>query len=150
MGSSSTDGTEYRLKTAALSMERLDGEVIAIDFTTGKYFSFQGTAADLIWLLQSEIPRVQWLEVVREEFNHVMDADLFESEIDQFLTELSSLELVEPVELLTGLPTSLPADYSRGSWETPKIMVEDELVDLLVIDPIHDTGEDGWPEIKQG
>lgn len=150
MSSSSAHANEYKLKTASLSMERLDGEVIAIDFATGKYFSFQGPAADLIWLLQSEIPQEAWYSVIYEDFNGPENAAEFLTQVEHFLAALNEQGLLEPVEWLTGVASALPNDYDRGVWEAPHIMVEDELVDLLVIDPIHDTGEDGWPEIKQG
>ena len=150
MNSSISGGIEFRLKSASLSMERLDGEVIAIDFATGKYFSFQGSAADLMWLLQSEVPRESWFEVVQEAFKSLATLEEFTAQVEAFISELKSLGLVEQTDWLTGNPTALPEDYERGAWESPQIMVEDDLADLLVIDPIHDTGEDGWPEIKQG
>lgn len=150
MNSSISGGIEFRLKSASLSMERLDGEVIAIDFATGKYFSFQGSAADLMWLLQSEVPRESWFVLVQEAFESLTTAEEFSAQVEVFISELNSLGLVEQTDWLTGSPTPLPRDYVRGAWESPEIMVEDDLADLLVIDPIHDTGEDGWPEIKQG
>jgi len=142
--------SEYRLKTASLSMERLDGEAIAIDFATGKYFSFQGPAADLIWLLQSEVPRSAWNSIIIDAFGDSANSVEILTEIERFLGELDALGLIEPVEWLTGIAEPLPRDYERGEWEAPKIWVEDELAELLVIDPIHDTGDDGWPTLKQG
>lgn len=150
MNSSLGDVTEFQLKSASLSMERLDGEVIAIDFASGKYFSFQGPAADLIWLLQHEVPRESWFGVIETAFKSPETPEEFAVQVEAFISELKSLGLVEQTEWLTGSTTSLPEDYERIAWVSPQIMVEDDLADLLVIDPIHDTGEDGWPEIKQG
>ena len=40
----------------------------------------------------------------------------------------------------------LPEDYLRGDWVSPLLVSNDELSDLLKIDPIHDVSESGWPE----
>jgi len=139
---------EYRLKSSSLSMERLDGEVIAIDFATGKYFSFLASAADLVWLLQNEIPRNMWHHIAQEAFDPSIDRVEFEAQVSTFLSELDALGLLESTDWLIGEPVQLPNDYPRGAWSVPVVMVENELVDLLVIDPIHDTGDHGWPEVK--
>jgi hypothetical protein len=40
----------------------------------------------------------------------------------------------------------LPEDYLRRDWVSPLLVSNDELSDLLKIDPIHDVTESGWPE----
>ena len=42
----------------------------------------------------------------------------------------------------------LPSDYVRKGWEPPSLLVFDDLADLLLIDPIHDTSTSGWPTQK--
>jgi hypothetical protein len=32
-----------------------------------------------------------------------------------------------------------------GKWSAPELMIFEDLQDLLLVDPIHDTGEEGWP-----
>jgi hypothetical protein len=44
----------------------------------------------------------------------------------------------------------LPTDYVRKGWEPPSLLVFDDLADLLLIDPIHDTSTSGWPTQKNG
>lgn len=147
--SQSSDLTgEFRLRTESVSMERLDGEVIAIDFSTGKYFSFMGTAADLIWLLEQEIPRSEWITIASDSFTSIPDPETFEENVQHLLGQLDQLELIEPAESLSGNGTALPDDYPRADWVRPEILANDDLVDLIVIDPIHDVSDDGWPAAK--
>jgi hypothetical protein len=56
--------------------------------------------------------------------------------------------------LVTAEPTvaSVPAtalDGPAGSWEAPKLTVYEDMQDLLLLDPIHDVDETGWPARKQ-
>lgn len=137
---------EYRLRPTDLSIERLDGEIIAIDFLSGKYGSFIGPSADLLWLVQVGIPREKWWTLVQSAFVNVPEREEGEAEIDTFLLDMADLGIIEPAENQQGLAESLPEDYVRGDWTTPVYAIEDDLVDLLIIDPIHDTSDDGWPQ----
>jgi hypothetical protein len=136
---------EYRLRMDNLSIERLDGEIIAIDFSTGKYASFVGPSADIITLLQAGVSRAHWLTHIEREFDHTPGADVVSKEVDVFLAILVDNGLVEATDSVNGHLDALPEDYQRTSWSTPVLAIEDDLADLLVIDPIHDVTDDGWP-----
>lgn len=139
---------EHRLKPESISAERLDGEVIAIDFTSGKYFSFLGPAAEVMWLLQNEISREHWFPVVSQVFKSPPSEEDFNVEMEDFLGQLLALGVIEPSSGLTGARTLPPDDCVRGDWSAPLFTLNDDLAELLVIDPIHETGDDGWPATK--
>ena len=42
----------------------------------------------------------------------------------------------------------LPNDYTRDNWESPELRIFDDLTDILLIDPVHDTSLEGWPNLK--
>jgi hypothetical protein len=137
---------EFRLRNGDLSIERLDGEIIAIDFLSGKYGSFIGPSADLLWLVQLGVPRQKWLKLLADSFTRVPAGEELDSDVDSFLQSMADLGIIEPTGELDGMVESLPADYVRGIWTKPLYAIEDDLVDLLIIDPIHDTSDDGWPQ----
>ncbi len=137
-----------------MSMERLDGETILINFDTGQYFSFQGSAADILWLVQHGVDRSHWSMVIQDAFPGLVIDDDFDRAIDSFLEGLGEVGIVsggsvEGVrDTAGGAAVALPDDYARTAWTTPTVHANDDLVDLLIIDPIHDTSEDGWPETR--
>lgn len=139
---------DYKLVSGHLSIERLDGEVIAIDFRSGKYGSFIGPSADIMWLLQTETPRSRWYSLVSESFPKGPSKEAFNRDIEDFMNRLAELQIIEEASQLTGSVESLPEDYERAVWSTPVFAIQDDLVELLVIDPIHDTSDDGWPQTK--
>ena len=134
-----------------VSMERLDGETIVIDFESGRFYSFRESAADLLWLISLGIELTLFESVLRRYFK-IQDLSKVTIEIDSFIETILSLNLIEKNvvedEIGDGRVTDveLPEDYLRGDWVSPLLMSNDELADLLKIDPIHDVTESGWPE----
>lgn len=133
---------------SVLSRERLDGELVAIDFESGNYFSFDGSAADIFWLLDNEIAFAHWASILGMHYTDLPNTEELRSQLRGFLDELVNLGLVQDGAPLTEDSVPLPSDCDRGSWQRPSTHTHSELADLLVIDPIHDTGDDGWPETK--
>lgn len=136
--------TSLRLRDASLAMERLDGEVIIVDFESGRYYSFRGTAADVLWMIDHGIATEVWPELLRSSYSS-LDWTSAESGIALFLQRLIELQIVEPETAGSLTHLVLPSDMDRSIWTDPEMLVNDELADLLVIDPIHDVSEDGWP-----
>jgi len=138
-----------RLKSReVLSRERLDGEVVAIDFESGDYFSFEGPAADIFWLLEAGVAFFHWESIFTSHYANIPGPEHLRHDLLGFLEKLRELGLAVEGSELEGGALPLPLDCERGSWEKPEARAHNELADLLIIDPIHDTGEDGWPEIK--
>jgi hypothetical protein len=141
----------WRVPENSISMERLDGETILINFDSGEYFSFRGPSADLLWLVSAGVDRTAWISYLSAAFPDVTDPDpAIEAQIDTFLGELAAAGIILPADdnAVSVTAADLPADYDRDSWTAPSVHANDDLVDLLVIDPIHDTSEDGWPQTR--
>jgi hypothetical protein len=143
--------TFYKLK-ASVSMERLDGETIAIDFVSGRFYSFRETGADLLWLITQGIGSDHFADVLGEYFQPQVDASEMSKHIKDFLEALITLNLIEIDTDNQGDKATahesihLPDDYHRTAWVSPMMTSNDDLADLLKIDPIHDVSESGWPE----
>ena len=142
----------FRYKVlSTVSMERLDGETIVIDFESGRFYSFRESAADLLWLISLEIEFALFESVLQRYFRVHESTDLFQ-DIGSFIDTLLGLNLIEKSAVdseidSTGISdVELPEDYLRRDWVSPLLVSNDELSDLLKIDPIHDVTESGWPE----
>ncbi len=137
--------TPVELNSSGISCERLDGEMVIISFETGKYFNSNGAAADLLYLIENSVDQSLWIQILGSAFS---DFDADSSGIAEFLALLLEEKIVlESLEPSTST-IDLPTDYQRGSWQKPALLVFDDLADLLLIDPIHDTSLEGWPTVK--
>lgn len=138
------------INDSSISMERLDGETILIDFESGKYFSFLGPSADILWLIERQVSKDLWPDVLAQAYPNFHVGPNFWTEVNAFLTELEAEGIVTSGDPSTGPHAALPADHDRSTWQAPTVQINDELSDLLVIDPIHESDDDGWPQAKQG
>ena len=132
------------LRDESLAMERLDGEVIIVDFESGHYYSFQSTAADILWLIDHQVGTDIWPMAFEASYTNFMWPEVRDG-ILTFLDKLIELNLITPTDLDSSTIIALPDDAVREEWTEPVMLVNDELADLLVIDPIHDVSDDGWP-----
>jgi hypothetical protein len=137
--------TKLKLNATAISCERLDGEMVIISFETGKYFNANGSAADVLFLIEKNIDQSLWQEIL---VNHFKDFQMETSQIDEFVSKLILEKIVLETTATNFETVVLPEDYQRLEWSTPVLLVFNDLADLLLIDPIHDTSLDGWPMKK--
>jgi len=139
----------------SITLERLDGETIAIDFESGSFFGFRESAADIIWLISERVEVERFFDVIQRHFRATDDAGSLIAQINTFVEDLTNLGIVEtgvsPKEgtELDIRTISLPSDYERDVWRSPTIDSNDSLKDLLTIDPIHDVTEGGWPDSRK-
>lgn len=139
----------WSVRRESVSMERLDGETMLINFESGEYFSFREEAADVMWLIDAGVDRSLWASVLESAYPGLVVDGEVEAGIDAFVADLVSRGIVSVVEGSGGPKVDLPDDYHRNAWRSPRVVAHDDLADLLVIDPIHDVSDDGWPELRR-
>ena len=130
-----------------LVSRQFDDEVILANFETGVYYSLAATAAD-IWLGLKSGATVEDLVTafVTHSTNGVEDQ---RQSIANFIDELLSEKIILPHE---GVPDPQPwsPQFSK-SFSQPVLNRYDDLRDLLLLDPVHDVNDAGWPaQAKDG
>jgi hypothetical protein len=130
-------GLRYKVDSQRIAHQEVDGEVIVIDFVAGTYFSMQATAGE-IW--QMLVAGADSSAIVARYPNAAGAAD----EIPAFLDELLAANLVEIDDAaIDGVPSALPEN--RLPYATPRLEIFEDLADLIMLDPVHDVTEAGWP-----
>jgi Coenzyme PQQ synthesis protein D (PqqD) len=122
--------------------ETLDGETIIVHLETGNYYSLTGSGAE-IWTLLNGAASIA---AVCAELGsrHGGPEDEIRSAVESFVAELEREGLVEDGDAApNGLPARPPG--SGGPWEPPKIDRYDDMRDFLLVDPIHEVDQTGWP-----
>ena len=124
--------------------ERLDDEVIAINLETGAYYALDGVAADC-WVLSAGGSEIDELVVAITERYEVEEPQA-RSDVAPFIDELLQERLViDGADAPTSPPTSLPVVSPKMVYTAPTMLKYDDLEDLLLLDPIHEVDEAGWP-----
>jgi len=129
----------YQINAPGVVSDTLDGEAIIINLETGMYYSLEGSAA-VIWKALCEGASEGDIALAfQDSFDQATEI------ISTFTQELVREQLLVPIS--SDGPTnhswkpshpSLPAGF-------PVINRFADMHDLLLLDPIHMVGAEGWP-----
>ena len=130
--------------------ETIDGEAILLDLKSGNYFSLDGAGA-IIWEFIDKTGN--WEEVIK-----IMTAanqtqkDNISNAVESFVKKLVEEQLL--VKSDAGITSVEAPDLVKqladtaGDFKVPLVNKYSDMQDLLLLDPIHDVDEKGWPESK--
>jgi hypothetical protein len=126
--------SHYRLASADITHQFLDGEVVAIDFQTGHYHNLRGAAAQAFAALLAGLSEENLSSVFTDA---PADAPaLLQGLIDTWL---------KAGLLVAGSAATSTEPPSPVAWTVPTSEVFADMQQLLLADPIHDVGDNAWP-----
>jgi hypothetical protein len=136
----------YLQFNAWVTHERLDSEVIAINLETGAYFALDGVAADT-WTLAASGSSTDEI-VAALDARYETSAETLRTDVAAFVAELVeqglATETTEAPSPAEGV-APLPAGDALSPYQPPSLLRYDDLADLLLLDPIHEVDDVGWP-----
>ena len=150
MGPMGTMDRRFSINGSAVASEIIDGEAIMMHQDSGDYFSADGVGC-LIWQwIGDGRSRNQMLDLLKERF--ACDPAEIASTVDSFLADLLSYRLVAEVDEGDNPPPDPGAKTSiepGATYAPPILSVYSDMRDLLLLDPIHEVEESGWPTPKR-
>jgi hypothetical protein len=138
----------FRVNGGGIVHETIDGEVIIINLETGVYYSLTQSAVDLWSALVEGATQAQLTGLLGARYEAAV-ADI-DAAVAAFLDQLVAETIVIVEGDGTGAaPAAAPtAGQGRGPFEPPVLSKYTNMSDLLLLDPIHDVDEHGWPNKK--
>ena len=141
---------QYRIKEPDIVYDNFENEVVLINLENGNYYSIQGSAAEIWGHLAKGMSVKKIVHHLLQ--NYQGDPEEVTQSVRKFLTQLSEDALIEPVtqEGPPYEPDTSPTDpasvsKTQPAFEPPKLERYTDMQALLLLDPIHDVGEEGWP-----
>jgi hypothetical protein len=142
-------GICLRINSPGVVCETIDGEVIIINLDNGAYYSLQGTAAE-IWGCVDDHGTVD--EVMARMAHHYNgDPAQVGTEVMQFLDLLAAESLIVPDSALVSSRQESEGARTEGprpEFDPPKLEKYTDMEEFLLVDPIHEVGEQGWPHTQ--
>jgi hypothetical protein len=134
----------YALNQPPVVGEIIDGEVMVINLDTGVYYSVTGAGAAVWPMLVGGATRLEISDRVARHYD--ADAASVERDLGTFIALLANEAILRP----------RPDDVAAGPFDAveawpavryPGFGFEryDDMQALLVIDPVHEVGDFGWP-----
>jgi len=134
----------YRINTPSVVYERFDNELVAIHMGTGVYHSMVGVATDAFILLSEEATAVELAEALATKYAATSSEIL--PRLAPFLEALQNEQLIVPVEKPKSRGTlRIPGDEHGLPFVAPSLEAFRDLEGLLLLDPIHEIDDEGWP-----
>jgi hypothetical protein len=125
-----------------LAADIFDNEYIIANLDTGLYYSIQGIAVSLVQALPFEDPATP-IEKLAAVFNG--NANNVSEELKEIWQQLVHEEIVkESIK-----PIAVNTDWVPATnYAAPLFNRYADMQDLLMLDPIHEVDEEGWPVKK--
>jgi hypothetical protein len=133
-----------RINAPNVVSEVFEAEVVVVNLESGCYFSLLGGAPQIWELLGEGSVSIDQLMTSLPQKFQANGFDLNEA-IREFLQELLDQELIVASDAATADPTESDPATTIAMLERPTLEVFTDLQDILLLDPIHDVDEAGWP-----
>ncbi len=130
-----TADARYEVNKPDVVDESVDGEVLIVHLGTGAYYSSRG-AGDVAWRLLSA-----GKSVAEAATSHGLETEALNSFVAQLVAE-------DLVRARTSAPSDVP-DLAPVAG-VPTLEKYTDMQELLLLDPIHDVEEAGWPKARPG
>ena len=138
--------SHLKINSPGVVHEQVVGEAVIVNLDNGHYFSTDQVGA-VVWSMIAQAHSVA--AIMTWATSTYDDSGSVQQDLEAFLGELQSSQLVSVV----AEPPEPSADV--GQQEAPKVYEKPELhtfadmEELLLLDPVHDIGEQGWPSLPQ-
>ena len=134
----------YALNAPPNVGEIIEGEVMVINLDSGVYYSITGAGA-AAWpmLLGGATAREIGNALAR---HYGIDAVTAERDVDAFVERLVGEEILRPLaDGAAAAGVAVPEDVATAPYSGFGFERFEDMQALLVIDPVHEVGDFGWP-----
>lgn len=135
----------YRINQPAVITEVIDGEAIVVNLDSGAYYSLRDSACVAWELFAQQMPA----SVVVAQMVSRYDAapDVIAPAVETLLAEMLQENLLVATEAAPDVESSLrvTGGDDRLPFAPPVLEKFTDMADLLLLDPIHDVDDAGWP-----
>lgn len=137
----------FTVAHSEIAHERVEDEVIVINLRTGAYFSLVDVAADAWELL---VASTALDEIATHVANrHGVDASTVLADLDRFVSSLLAEDLLVGIDPAQAPAAGAATSTTPGTrpYHPPMLEKYNDMEELLLLDPIHEVDEAGWPVV---
>ena len=137
----------YRANRPQVIFEQFEDEIVLINLDSGNYYSLNRPAADVWGLMEKGCAAGEIAERMVRLYEG--DSAQIEAGVHRLLTELHKEGIIVPsngVQAAEQAPGPVPAE--KKPFDLPVLHAYNDMQELLLLDPIHEVTEQGWPNVK--
>jgi transcriptional regulator of heat shock response len=143
----------FRINSSKVIHETIDGETVIVNLDSGNYYSLDKVGADIWECIVKNVPMHRIIETIASQYTG--EREEIEKAMYQFVDEMQQENLIAINESHGYVSEAHigPEDETEQMKElsifaTPVLHKYSDMQDLLLLDPIHEVDETGWPNVK--
>ena len=144
----------HRVNSPKVIHEFFDDEVVIVNLDSGCYYSTDKSGFAIFKLLIGHSSTLEVIQSLARAYD--IPEENISKPINEFVNQLTNEALIVPdgedlpeeIQAPTQPPATSPSSLVRH-FEAPVLNKYSDMKDLLLLDPIHDVDEKGWPIAKK-
>lgn len=140
----------FQIKKPDVVHETIDGETVIVNLENGVYYSLRNSAVDIWNSLEAGANAEELVSMLAGRYT-AEAADIRQA-VEGLLMELQEEGLVKVSSTRApgeGVTPPAPAG-EKAAFGPPLMEKYSDMQELLLLDPIHEVDEDGWPNKAEG
>lgn len=143
-------GVCFKINKPKVIYESFEDEQIIVNLDTGNYYSLDRVAADIWNFIERRLTLSEIVESISHRYTATSRLEI-ETKIGDFLETLKQEALIVAEETKEGASAKIDIspDLKKKEFCPPTLQKYSDMQQLLILDPIHEVDETGWPVKKQ-
>ena len=135
------DNSRFVINSPTVIGEAIDGEVMVINLVSGIYYNLTGTAAAAWPLLAASLPSRKIVDTLSDACG--VEADALARDFAAFVDTLATEAIIRTAD--EAVEPSVVPPMAAAAYTGFAVNRYDDMRALLVVDPVHEVGDFGWP-----
>ena len=137
--------SRFAVNTPNIVCEIFDNEVVAVNLDVGIYYSITGWSGKVWQMIQNGLSIEEMDQILTK---YCDDSANINEGLTKFAQDLLDKNLIVSSNSLDK-PSSIEIQFEKID-RMPDLLIEEfsDMQDILLLDPVHDVDESGWPSAK--
>jgi len=147
-----SQSTRFKINEPDVIQEIIEGEAVLVNLGTGAYYNTDKVGAAILHYIGRGETVNQIINNIADEYDG--NQEEIENGVNQLIERLQQEYLIipdegEPPEHSSSPSTNIHSQGGTFVFEEPVLHKYTDMEDLLLLDPIHEVDETGWPSAKE-
>lgn len=127
--------------------EAYEDEVVVVNLDSGSYYSIENVGVDIWALLLRGASKNDIVDAFSQRYDS-SDVNV-PNAVESFISELQKEALIVPADAPPNrLSNGHAPTFSTSTFEAPVLQTFTDMQDLLLLDPVHEVDDPGWPNAQ--
>jgi hypothetical protein len=141
------ENDRYRVNKPHVILEDFGDEFVIVNLFSGNYYSIDAIGAEIWAMIQKGATATEIIAHLSREYDGARTT--IEEAVKSFMREIISENLIVSDAVESSQPPALDNEGSRVQkpFTAPVLHKYTDMQELLLVDPIHEVDDSGWPNI---